>query len=104
MTSRKNYKKKNNHSKKHRFYCCETTFSGLQEWYNHKFEKLGWMILAKDKGMNDKIMEYIHSVNRLEESIQYKLKNTKDVDRKYDLNIMLHNVGVLKQHIHTDFE
>lgn len=54
--------------------------------------------------MDDKIMEYIHSIHLLEDSIQHKLKNTKDVDRKYDLNVMLENVDILKQHIYKDFQ
>jgi predicted ATP-binding protein involved in virulence len=105
MVSRRKYmKNKQNRSKKqHHQVCCETTFHGLQEWYKKKFEKLGWMILAKEKGQNDKIMEYIQSVNRLEKAIENKLKHTKDSDKKDDLNIMLHDVMILKQHLHEDF-
>jgi hypothetical protein len=48
-------------------------------------------------------MEYIQSVNRLEKAIENKLKHTKDSDKKDDLNIMLHDVMILKQHLHEDF-
>jgi hypothetical protein len=67
------------------------------------FEKLGWMLLAKNNEWNDKIITYKNSVNRLEEAIIFKHKNTKDEDRKMDLIIMLENVNILKQHIRVDF-
>jgi hypothetical protein len=85
-------------------YCCDATHHGLQEWYKMKFEKLGWMILAKNRGMNDKVMEYKNSVNRLEKAIEHKLKyHTRDGDRKDDLLIMMDNVEILKNHIDQDF-
>ena len=67
------------------------------------FEELGWMVLAKERGMTDKIMTYKHSVNRLQQAIEKRLKNTRDHDRKEDLKIMLENVCVLCDHIDKDF-
>ena len=97
-----NISRKNNICKR---FCCEATYYGLQEWYKMKFEKLGWMILAKERGMEDKVMEYKNSLNRLEKSIEHKLKyHTKDVDRKDDLKIMLENVAILKEHVEKDFQ
>lgn len=85
-------------------YCCEATHNGLQEWYKMKFEKLGWMILAKERGLNEKVIEYKNSLNRLEKAIEHKLNHhTKDTDRKEDLKIMLENVAVLKEHVEKDF-
>jgi len=106
MVSKKKYmKNKQNLSKKHHHeLCCERTFYGLQEWYKNKFEKLGWIILDKEKGNDDKIMEYIQSVNRLEKAIENKLKHTKDNDKKDDLKNMLKDVNVLKSHLHRHFE
>ena len=79
------------------------TYDGLHKWYVSMFEKLGWMLLAKNNEWNDKIITYKNSVNRLEEAIIFKHKNTKDEDRKMDLIIMLENVNILKQHIRVDF-
>jgi len=107
MVSKRRHHNKMNRSRKTTMcsgFCCEATHHGLQEWYKMKFEKLGWMILAKKRGMNDKVMEYKNSVNRLEKAIEHKLKyHTKDADRKDDLRIMLENVEVLKEHVEMDF-
>jgi len=84
--------------------CCDVTFHGLYEWYEEKFEKLGWMILAKHKGHNDKIVCYKTSLKRLEEAITHKIeKHIHDKDKKEDLHIMLHNVKVLQKHVDMDF-
>jgi len=86
-------------------FCCDATMCGLQKWYEMKFEKLGWMVLAKDKHMNEKISEYKHAVDHLEKAIQHKMDyHVSDPDTKQDLMIMLHNVQVLKQHIAKDFD
>jgi hypothetical protein len=72
--------------------CCEATFKGIQQWYKSVFEQLGWMILAKDKGMTDKISVYINSIYRIHMAIEQKIKKTNDLDKKEDLQIMLDNV------------
>jgi hypothetical protein len=77
---------------------------GLHEWYENKFEKLGWMILAKDKGYNDKIMCYKTSLNRLKTAIEHKMTHIHEADRKEDLQIMLHNVKILVDHVNKDFD
>ena len=78
--------------------------AGLQQWYVAMFEKLGWMVLAKSKGhMNDKIVSYKLSLNRLEEKIICKMNTTVDTDKQTDLKIMLQDVRVLIDHAHKDF-
>ena len=84
--------------------CCESTFKGLQQWYKSVFEQLGWMILAKDKGMTDKISVYVNSIYRIHMAIEQKIKKTNDSDRKEDLMIMLHNVKILLTHVQKDFK
>lgn len=84
--------------------CCEATFKGLQQWYKSVFEQLGWMILAKDKGMTDKISVYINSIYRIHMAIEQKIKKTNDLDKKEDLQIMLDNVKILLVHVQKDFK
>lgn len=84
--------------------CCEHTFCGLQHWYKANFEKLGWMLLAKKNGWNDKVSAYVNSVCRLEDAIEhYRKYHAKDHDRKQDLMIMCDNVAVLSEHVKKDF-
>jgi len=83
--------------------CCEATFQGLNCWYKHLFEKLGWMILAKSRGMEDKLTMYKTSLSRFKHAIEHKLSHTKDHDRKHDLNVMHHNIKILIEHAEKDF-
>jgi hypothetical protein len=86
-------------------YCCDATHHGLQHWYKAKFEKLGWMILAKKRGMDDKIAEYKNSLDRLHKALTHKLEyHTCEPDRKDDLMIMRDNIEVLKEHVDKDFD
>lgn len=84
--------------------CCESTFKGIQKWYKNVFEQLGWMILAKDKGMTDKISVYVNSIYRIHMAIEQKIKKTSDKDRIQDLQIMLDNVKILLAHVQKDFK
>lgn len=84
--------------------CCESTFKGIQAWYKSVFEQLGWMILAKDKGMTDKISVYVNSIYRIHMAIEQKIKKTSDKDRIQDLQIMLDNVKILLAHVQKDFK
>jgi len=83
--------------------CCEATFHGLNEWYKTKFEKLGWMLLAKKYGITDKIMEYQNSLHRLHLAIEQKIHSIHDKDKKEDLVIMKKNIEYLIDHVKMDF-
>jgi len=79
------------------------TFHGLHEWHNAMFEKLGWMVLAKEKHMDDKITSYKNGLNRLKEKLQCKWNSTEEQDRKDDLKILADNVEILIAHVARDF-
>jgi hypothetical protein len=84
--------------------CHETTFHGLNDWMKCKFEKLGWMVLAKHKGYKDKTNCYLNSINRLKIAIEDKMNHIHDNDKKEDLEIMLHNVKILQEHAKRDLK
>jgi hypothetical protein len=84
--------------------CCEMTFYALNCWYKSEFEKLGWMILADNRGFTDKIESYKMSLSRLSKSLMMKIKDVKDVDKKHDLELMHHNVEILIKHVEKDFK
>lgn len=84
--------------------CCETTFKGLNRWYKSVFEQLGWMVLAKQYGMTDKVNVYVNSVYRIHMAIEQKMKKTEDKDRMEDLRVMKKNVQILLTHVQKDFK
>lgn len=79
------------------------TFHGLHKWHNAMFEKLGWMVLAKAHGYDEKVSSYKTGLNRLVEKIQCKWDATREEDRKDDLKILLDNANVLLAHVASDF-
>jgi hypothetical protein len=83
--------------------CPDATFHGLQCWAKHLFEKLGWMVLAKNYGMLDKVTVYKTSIQRLKCAIEKKIKNLHDKDKKEDMLIWHRNVCMLMEHAEKDF-
>ena len=71
------------------------TMHGLQHWYKSTFEKLGWMVLAKEKGYDFKIVTYKRSIQHLLKSIDHVSSEYKDADRKHDLNVLKMNTECL---------
>jgi hypothetical protein len=79
------------------------TFNGLHRWHKDMFEKLGWMVLAKAKGMDYKITVYKKCINNLINSIKHVSAEYKDPDRKHDLNVLLMQVECLKDTVSKMF-
>ena len=94
--TRKQYSKSNNEKN-------DYTYHGLHKWFESKFEKLGWMILAKQRGMTDKVLAYQNSVKLLHDALFYKSEQLHDKDRKNDIMIMKRDVEILMEHIKQDF-
>lgn len=76
------------------------TFHGLHHWLVYKFEKLGWMCLAKHHGHSLKINAYMDSIKNLRASLEKKLNELEEKDRKDDIQILHHNVCVLQRSAH----
>jgi hypothetical protein len=76
------------------------TMKGLYSWYHAKFEKLGWMVLAKAKGHDSKIAEYKRGLQRLMKSIEHVMAEYKDPDRIHDLRVLHMNTAALIDFVH----
>lgn len=74
----------------------EVTNCGLAHCMKVKFEKLGWMCLAMDHGNHLKVKAYLDSIQRLKASLEKKMKEVKETDRKDDLGILHNDVCVLQ--------
>ena len=79
------------------------TFHGLHHWHKEMFEKLGWMVLAKAKGMDYKISVYKKSIDHLIRSIKHVSEEYEDADRKHDLNVLLMQAECLKATVNKMF-
>jgi hypothetical protein len=75
------------------------TMAGLHEWYEKKFEKLGWMVLAKEKGYDYKISNYKKGIHHLLESIEHVMAEYEDPDRVHDLEVLHMNVKCLEDFV-----
>jgi hypothetical protein len=77
----------------------DATFDGVQCWYKHAFEKLGWMVLAANRpvveGEIDKLVMYSQELKHLHQALNEKLENIKEEDRKNDLVILIKNTDKL---------
>lgn len=82
-----------------------TTYAGLEKWFVHCFEKLGWILLAVEYKRIHAVEAYLECVENLVQEIQEKHASTVDIDRKADLENLLFNAKILhkyvKKHIKT---
>ena len=76
----------------------KVTSCGLQQWMKCKFETLGWMCIAQKDGNMLSINAYFDSIETLIASIESKIKEVKEKDRKDDLKITLDNTKLLKHY------
>lgn len=75
------------------------TEHGLEKWHDAMFEKLGWMVLAKEKGLDYKISTYQKSLDRLIASIKHVSSEYESRNRKHDLHVLLLNTMCLKSFV-----
>jgi hypothetical protein len=92
-TTRKN---RSSGTRKQRIPRHEATMPGLVMWHKSMFERLGWMVLAKAKGMTQKVKAYKVSVNDLVKSIEHVMKEYEDHNRKHDLKVLLMQARFLR--------
>jgi hypothetical protein len=74
----------------------KVTNCALQHWMVKKFEYLGWMCLAQKHGNTIKLRAYMDSITRLIASIEKKIGEVEEKDKKDDLEITLEHSKLLK--------
>jgi hypothetical protein len=77
----------------------EATMCGLSKWYKAKMEKLGLMVLAKEKGYDSTINEYKKGIARLLKSIEHVMGQYQDPDRRHDLAVMYMSTQCLQSFV-----
>jgi hypothetical protein len=75
------------------------TFYSLNKWHKRLFEELGWMVLAKEKGYNDKIALYKRNLNRFVKTAEHVSSEYDGHNRKHDLNVLRMNIEALKHFV-----
>ena len=88
----------------------DVTLCGVHHWYQHVFEKFGWMILLTNKlkripsntfyfnFVKDKLELYTREVHVLIASLKHRATTSNDVDKENvigDLNLMAQNLEIL---------
>lgn len=96
MAIQKQTRKQNKSSKLHSLM---STQYGLHHWHTSMFEKLGWMVLAKAKGLDYKVDTYKKSIDRLIASIKHLSSEYESRNRKHDLNVLLIHTECLKDFV-----
>ena len=73
----------------------ESTYHGLENWFSNLFERLGWMVLAKEHHDANKLQCYIDSIDKWTRMATHKRNDTKYDEKREDLDIMLRKMTVL---------
>jgi hypothetical protein len=72
------------------------TMSQLNNWFKATYEKMGWMVLSKAKGMGHKVVEYKKSLKHLVASIEQVMHEYTDMNRIHDLKVLHMEACVLR--------
>ena len=79
------------------------TFIGMDNWLKKLYEKLGWMVLAKDRNYRGKITAYKAEIERYKKALKKAFRDYQDPDRLRDLKMMEEKIHILSDHVNNDF-
>ena len=75
------------------------TMSQLNSSFKSMYEKVGWMVLAKAKGMSHKVIEYKKNLKQLVESIEHVMHEYTNMNRIHDLKVLYMEACVLRDYV-----
>ena len=75
----------------------EITLYEIEEWIKYLYEHLGWMTIAYSNDNNEKIISYIKSIKKLNNTIQERLKIVTNEDVRIDLETNLRKMAHLQK-------
>ncbi len=86
-------------TRKHHLPMHASTMKGIHHWHTRMFEKLGWMVLAKEKGYGYKVDTYKKSLDHLVKTIDHVSAEYENRNRKHDLRVLRMNVVCLQDFV-----
>jgi len=75
------------------------TTMGLSDSHTRLIEQLGWMVLAKEKGMDYKVSAYKKSIDQFLKSVKHVMSEYEEHNRKHDLNVLYRQMECLKDFV-----
>ena len=79
-----------------------STMYALHKWYQTLCEKLGWIVIAKAKGYDDKVAQYKRSIAHFLKSAEHLKGEYEDHNRQHDLNVLHMNVKELQNYVNKN--
>ena len=80
-----------------------STGDNVEHWFHNMLDKVGYMVMAKGKGMTFKIKAYKQSFENLIKTIEILREEYTERDRKRDLTVLLRKAtyvyGFVKRHL-----
>ena len=74
-----------------------STMNQITYWFNTMNDRLGWVVIAKAKGLDYKVTAYKRSLKRLIKTIEHVNAEYKDHNRKHDLGVILIQMKALQE-------
>jgi len=75
----------------------ESTFQSLHCWLKAKYEKLGRMCLSRNHGNELYPKAYMQSIKNLKASLEHKLEELTEKDRKEDIKVLINYTCFLQK-------
>lgn len=83
----------------------DLTMHSIYRMYCYLFQKLGWMILSKNKDNSESLEFYIRKIKQLKKNIENREKMIKnDIEKKDDCKTMIKNLDLLLKHSMKDLK